>query len=1066
MKLLTIQQTLLAQMIDSIRIDKDEFLQMLREQVQTGNRLLSEGLNAQPTAEQFILDYEDWNDSNHELFKNTLHHLDSPIHDLFFQVQALYGENLRARKNVKNTGIANDHFKNEIDIARKALFHQIYLLNSYIDSIDRFFIDEELQQNISLFKEAQTIANLGAYSIDINTGNWTGSEELNRILGIDDSYEKTYEAGQAIIHPDFRSMMADYFTTEVIAKRKKWDVEYKIIRYNDKAERWVHGLGDLKVNEQNEPISLVATVQDITDRKNLELELTQAIEFNNSLIGTMQDGFAIVNAEGVHTLVNEAFCKMTGFGQDELIGTSAPFKYWPPEQLEQINNAFSKSLSENIYKFELIFMRKNGERFPVMIAPVPIKNKAGDIISFAASIQDITQIKEYQNQLIQNNMELEKAKNKAEESEMHYRTLVENAPEALFVFDLSSQKFISVSKSAIELFNFSENELLNMGVADISPLSQPDGTLSSEKAMQKIATAVEGKKPTFEWTHQNKEGKLIPCEVTLVRLPSVDKILIRGSVTDISERKNAEEELKLSNERHRAILNNIDAGVVIHAPDTSIIHCNHKAIKSLGLTEDQIFGKKAIDPDWQFLDEHNHPMPWEKYPVNQVLSIKKPIRNIIVGVQRPIQKDILWALVNGFPVLNQEGEIIEVVISFIDITEHRRLELDINERIAFEIELQAAKEKAEESEKLKTAFLQNMSHEIRTPLNAISGFIQMLDKPDLSPEKRKSYSSIIVNSSNQLLGLVSDLLTISSIETNQEKINLSEVNINSIIVDLLSIFKLQASNQNVFLYSKQNLPDKQAEIFSDKMKLTQILTNLLSNAMKFTHTGSIEFGYNLRDTMLEFYVKDTGIGIAANQQEKIFGRFQQATNLNSVQYGGTGLGLAISKAFVELLGGRIRVESIPEQGSTFYFTIPYKPVHANDEQALANNGVQQPGITILIAEDVEINFLLLEELFNSMGCRTLHAKNGQIAVDMCASDPSIDLVFMDIKMPILDGYAAATLIKKDRPNLPIIAQSGYAFDDEKEKYKSVFNEYISKPFDIEDLENLARKYFDQIHQKR
>jgi signal transduction histidine kinase len=266
------------------------------------------------------------------------------------------------------------------------------------------------------------------------------------------------------------------------------------------------------------------------------------------------------------------------------------------------------------------------------------------------------------------------------------------------------------------------------------------------------------------------------------------------------------------------------------------------------------------------------------------------------------------------PWLDENNEIIGVTCLSTDITKKER-------------ELIIAKEKAEESNRLKTAFLQNISHEIRTPLNAISGFADILSDPDLSDEKRKRFIQIIQYSSNQLISLVSDILTISSLNSKQEELSISNVDINSIILELTAIFQQKAINQNISFYTKQQFTDKQFEIYTDKPKIIQILSNLLSNALKFTHEGFIEFGYKLKLDYLEFYVQDSGIGIKSEDQDKIFEPFMQANKSISKLYGGTGLGLSISKAFVELLGGRIWVESELDKGSTFYFTILYKPVY-------------------------------------------------------------------------------------------------------------------------------------------
>ena len=369
-------------------------------------------------------------------------------------------------------------------------------------------------------------------------------------------------------------------------------------------------------------------------------------------------------------------------------------------------------------------------------------------------------------------------------------------------------------------------------------------------------------------------------------------------------------------------------------------------------------------------------------------------------------------------------------------------------------ELLLAKSLAEENDKLKTAFLQNMSHEIRTPLNAICGFSDILSKPSLAPEKHDKFISIIRNSSMQLLSIVSNVLTMSALETKQEKISVDKVCINGLIRELHTIFSQQADENRLLLKSRLNLKDWESEIYTDKTKVTQILTNLLSNALKFTHEGYVETGCTLKEKELEFYVKDTGVGIRTELHEKIFERFRQGDVSIRRLYGGTGLGLTISKSFTELLGGRMWVQSEPGKGSVFFFTIPYNPVH--EPKAVSDGQKDNSGI-ILVVENEECNYLLIEEFLAGMDLKLIHAWNGQEAVDACKINPDINLILMDLKMPVMDGNTAAHIIKNFRPKLPIVAQSAYVTDDDS-RYSDVFEEYLSKPLSHDKMRKTVMKY--------
>ena len=373
--------------------------------------------------------------------------------------------------------------------------------------------------------------------------------------------------------------------------------------------------------------------------------------------------------------------------------------------------------------------------------------------------------------------------------------------------------------------------------------------------------------------------------------------------------------------------------------------------------------------------------------------------------------------------------------------------------------LKDAKEKSQESDKLKTAFIQNMSHEIRTPMNGIIGFSELLANDRLNEEKKKIYTDIIIENSKQLLKIVNDIITISSIEAKQLTLDLSETDINQILNNCYTNFYNEISSKGLD-FEVTLLPENDStKYLTDSSKLTQIISNLLTNAVKFTDTGYIKFGCIRKDNMLEFFVQDSGIGIADEFQNKIFDRFTQAEIATDKVHSGNGLGLSISKAYVELMKGSLSVSSEPGNGSRFSFTLA--PQSNNHLSSMGENQVAftiKKPLTILVAEDEEYNFLYIQEFLSSYDIEIIHAKNGIEAIDICEKRPEIDLVLMDIKMPKVDGYRAAKHIKEKRKELPVIAQTAYALENEIKQYADVFDDYLTKPVETDKFEKILKRF--------
>ena len=421
----------------------------------------------------------------------------------------------------------------------------------------------------------------------------------------------------------------------------------------------------------------------------------------------------------------------------------------------------------------------------------------------------------------------------------------------------------------------------------------------------------------------------------------------------------------------------------------------------------------------------------------------------IVNVQKNNLHKVEWVEAQtAVEARDEDGKPLTLVGSSLVITNRKKMEQ----------ELTTAKELAEESNRLKSAFLANMSHEIRTPLNAIVGFSGILASTEEEEEKQE-YVSIIENNNTLLLQLISDILDLSKIEAGTLELNYSNIELNELMRELERGFLLRVKTDAVKLEFVE--PAGPCMAYTEKNRLSQLMINLVTNAIKFTEKGSIRFGYEMRENELYFYVTDTGCGIPKDKQQNIFGRF---VKLNSFAQG-TGLGLSICKTLMDHMGGRIGVESEEGKGSTFWFTLPYKPAVKEDKKQMPKDiqpvSIERNKLTILVAEDNASNYKLFESILK-YDYHLIHAWDGMEAVEMFRKhNPQI--VLMDINMPVMDGYEATREIRKYSAKIPIIAVTAFAYaSDEQKVRESGFDGYMPKPINAK----LLKAQLVDIMQKR
>jgi signal transduction histidine kinase/CheY-like chemotaxis protein len=393
----------------------------------------------------------------------------------------------------------------------------------------------------------------------------------------------------------------------------------------------------------------------------------------------------------------------------------------------------------------------------------------------------------------------------------------------------------------------------------------------------------------------------------------------------------------------------------------------------------------------------------------------------------------------------------------IELDSHRHhLEQLVEDRTK---ELEEAIIKAEGSDRLKSAFLANMSHEIRTPMNAIVGFSNLLSEPGFQPGQHDEFIELIKRNSSTLLVLIDDILDLSKIQSQQLILSYKAINLKSFLSDLFQSFVILALPRGNELKLGLSSIDLNFEIETDPVRLRQILSNLINNAIKFTEKGKIEFGIeSFSDKELKFYVNDSGIGIPLEWHDLVFDRFYKIERPSEQHFGGVGLGLAISRSLISLLGGSIWFESETNIGTTFHFTIPYRKVENRGSRKTDSGTAVFNNELVLIAEDEDANFRLISLLIEKHGLKVIRAYNGLEAFEAVQSNSSIKAVLMDIKMPVMDGVTSTKLIKEFNREMPVIAQTAYAMQEEKIAYeKAGFDYYIIKPLREKELVETLRK---------
>lgn len=890
------------------------------------------------------------------------------------------------------------------------------------------------------------------------------NNECLRLMAVTSSTELLGKPVMQFIHPDCRAMVIERLKNAMIQGIVLPLVEEIFLR-PDGSEVQVE-IKAMPIQFENKP-AMLSIIRDISKRKDAEEKLQNEHLLLRTIIDNIPDSIYTKDLANRKTLANSTELLYMGAKSEAEILGKDDFDIYPKELAEKFQ-ADDRSVIQTgipIINREEYVLDINQQKRWLVSSKLPLRDKDNQVIGLVGIGHDIT-----------NQKLTEKA---LRESEEKYRAVAENSFEGILIIDFEG-KVLYANQSLIRTFEYeNQDEIIGTNVFDfICEESIP-------KAIQDMTKVAHGEiLEIAEYFGMTKKGKKILFESMgkVIEYQGITADII--SVRDISSRKQAEEalqesELFLNETQHIARLGTYSLDFASGRWTSSDILNDIFGI-------DADFDKTVetwisiIHPEWQVL--------MKDYLIQEVLTnqIKFDKEYKIV---RQIDRQERWVHGIGRLKLDEKNQVVSMVGTIRDITKQKLIEKELqeqNEEYAYlnqeyinqNLNLIAAKEKAEESTRLKSAFLANMSHEIRTPMNGILGFAEILKEPNLTSDQQQEYIEIIEKSGVRMLNIINDIVDISKIESGQMKVSLSETNVNEQLLFIYNFFKAEVEPRGLKLTLKNFLPSMEVFIITDREKLYAILTNLVKNAIKYTKEGSIVFGCQVVEThgraSLQFYVKDTGIGIPKDRQEAIFERFIQADVSDKMALQGAGLGLAITKAYVEMLGGRIWVESEEKNlaagevgGSVFYFTLPYqteeKELEASElEVSDHNKEIRIKNLKILVAEDDEGSASLISIVVRKFGKEIVKVRTGLEAVEACRKNPDIDLILMDIQMPEMNGYEATRLIRQFNEKVVIIAQTAYALSGDMEKaIEAGCTDYISKPIKNYELLKMMEKHFQK-----
>jgi len=785
----------------------------------------------------------------------------------------------------------------------------------------------------------------------------------------------------------------------------------------EKAEYALHFLESYAVNE-------VASI-----RSNA-WEIQQTEEKFRSLFVMMSQGVVYQDAEGKIILANPAAEEMLGLSLDQMQGRSSLDPRW-------------KAIYEDASEYP-------GEEHPAMLALKTGKKVENRVMGICNPntglykwllVNATPQFRENEKTpyLVFTSFtdftELKKANESLHESERRLMNLYTNMNEG-----------VGLHKMVFD----EHGEAVNYRIIGINPQFEKILGLSENDVHNKLATEVYGSpEPPFlkEYLQVVKTGKPSSFEVYFppmnkhfsISVSTWDRDGFATIFSDITERKQAEEKLLESETKFRSFSENSPYAIMIYQDDVWV-YSNPAALEISGFTQEEIHNRKF----WEFV------VPESRDFVKQI-GVKRQIGDVfkISYEVQILTKDgsAKWVFLTGNSITFSGKP--AGIISVIDISDRKKMEFD----------LKAAVEKAQESDRLKSSFLANMSHEIRTPMNAILGFSELMGQPDTSRQEQVRYTVIINNAGKRLLHIINDIIDLSKLEAKQIEITRGSCNIYELVNAILESFRnMELLKQKTELSLVADLKEitPELELETDPVRLQQVLDNLVTNAIKYSRRGTITVGVREKQEnsgrFVEFFVKDTGKGIPAEKIPIIFERFRQVEE--NEYHEGAGLGLSICKAFVEMLGGNIRVESEVDKGSLFTFCIPFSPVKSGKEiplQGILNNSIDLKGMTILIAEDEDDSYIYLQQLLKDTNAKLLRAVNGDILLAMIADKPP-DLILLDINMPGKTGYDCLREIHEKKYSLKIIVQTAYAMADERKHcLESGCDGYLAKPFNKKEL---------------